>query len=177
MGRQERFLGVTVLPEYIQSEGIDGVLDNLVEKVGANAVATSPYLMEEADRETGNREPPAGAGSVRLLDRPLFGKREVWVRTAPSEALPWAEPWARVSGAPAASVAALTRHLSWREAAHHFDLNWKSVAAIVPRAVAYGLARRRRKPLHWIFMSRTPGPGQAASLAVVMRCFSRRPSW
>ena len=82
----QRFLGVTVLPEYIQSEGIDGVLDNLVEKVGANAVAISPYLMEEADRETGNREPPAdaGAGSVRLLDRPLFGKREVWVRTAPS---------------------------------------------------------------------------------------------
>ena len=67
-----------------------------------------------------------------------------------TEALPWAEPWARVSGALAASVAALTRHLSWREAAHHFGLNWKSVAAIVQRAVAYGLARRRRKPLHWI---------------------------
>ena len=82
----QRFLGVTVLPEYIQSEGVGGVLDNLVMKVGANAVATSPYLMEEADQETGAREPPAdaGAGAVRLLDRPLFGKREVWVRTAPS---------------------------------------------------------------------------------------------
>lgn len=82
----KRFLGVTVLPEYIQSEGIDGVLDNLVNKVGANAVATSPYLMEEADKQTGSREPPAdaGAGAVRLLDRPLFGKREVWVTTAPS---------------------------------------------------------------------------------------------
>ncbi len=81
-----RFLGVTVLPEYIQSETTDGVLDNLVHKVGANAVATSPYLMEEADRKTGNREPPAdaGAGAVRLLDRPLWGKREVWVKTAPS---------------------------------------------------------------------------------------------
>ena len=82
----KRFLGVTVLPEYIQSEGVDGVLDNLVNKVGANAVATSPYLMEEADKTSGQREPPAdaGAGAVRLLDRPLFGKREVWVRTAPS---------------------------------------------------------------------------------------------
>ncbi len=80
-----KLLGVTVLPEYIQSEGVDGVLDNLV-RIGANAVATSPYLMEEADKETGNREPPAdaGAGAVRLLDRPLFGKREVWVTTAPS---------------------------------------------------------------------------------------------
>lgn len=81
----DKLLGVTVLPEYIQSEGIDGLLQNLT-RIGANAVATSPYLMEEADRETGQREPPAdaNAGSVRLLDRPLFGKREVWVRTAPS---------------------------------------------------------------------------------------------
>ena len=81
----DKLLGVTVLPEYIQSEGIDGLLDNL-SRIGANAVATSPYLMEEADPGTGQREPPAdaNAGSVRLLDRPLFGKREVWVKTAPS---------------------------------------------------------------------------------------------
>ena len=74
-----------MLPEYIQSEGIDGLLGNL-SRIGANAVATSPYLMEEADPETGQREPPvdANAGSVRLLDRPLFGKREVYVKTAPS---------------------------------------------------------------------------------------------
>ncbi len=78
-------LGVAVLPEHIQSEGIDGLLDNL-RRVGANAVATSPHLMEEADRETGQREPPADAntGNVRLLDRPLFGRREVWGRTGPS---------------------------------------------------------------------------------------------
>lgn len=80
-----KLLGVTVLPEYIQSEGIDGLLNNLT-RIGANAVATSPYLMEEADPQTGQREPPADAdaGSVRLLDRPLFGKREVYVKTAPS---------------------------------------------------------------------------------------------
>ena len=66
------------------------------------------------------------------------------------EALPWAEPWARVTKALAGAVAALTRHLNWREAARHFHLDWKSVATIVKRAVAYGLARRRRRPLHWI---------------------------
>ena len=66
------------------------------------------------------------------------------------EALPWAVPWARVSKALAAAVAALTRHLNWREAARHFHLDWKSVATIVKRAVVYGLARRRRRPLHWI---------------------------
>ena len=84
--RDNYLIGVTVLPEYIQSEGIDHVLDNLVKRAGANAVATSPYVMEEGDEATGAREPPidAGAGSVRLLDRPLWGKRELWVKTAPS---------------------------------------------------------------------------------------------
>jgi hypothetical protein len=49
-------------------------------------VATSPYLMEPANEQTGQREPPddAGAGGVRLLDRPLWGRRELYVRTAPS---------------------------------------------------------------------------------------------
>ncbi|MEQ8787377.1 MAG: hypothetical protein RIC55_13810 [Pirellulaceae bacterium] len=82
---QNRLVGVTVLPEYIQSEGVEALLDNL-ERAGVTAVATSPYVMEPADETTGSREPPADAeaGSVRLLDRPLWGKRELWVRTAPS---------------------------------------------------------------------------------------------
>ena len=81
-----RVLGITVLPEYIQTEGIDGVLKNLIERAGATAVATSPYLMMEADSKTGSREPPAdaGAGAVRLLDRPLFGRRELFVTTTPA---------------------------------------------------------------------------------------------
>jgi hypothetical protein len=78
-------LGITVLPEYYQYESIERVLDNL-QRAGATAVATSPYVMEPCDEAAGSREPPidAGAGSVRLLDRPLWGKRELWVRTAPS---------------------------------------------------------------------------------------------
>ncbi len=84
--RAPRFLGVTVMPEYIQTEGIDRLLDNVVGKAGVTAVATSPYVMAEADVATGSREPPidAGAGAVRLLDRPLWGKRELFVTTAPS---------------------------------------------------------------------------------------------
>lgn len=79
-------IGVTVLPEYFQCETVDAVLDNLVRRAGVTAVATSPYVMAPADEATGGREPPidAGAGKVRLLDRPLWGKRELWVRTAPS---------------------------------------------------------------------------------------------
>src|SRR6476469_1283500 len=82
----DRLVGITVLPEFLQVEGIDAVLDNLVMKAGANAVTTSPYVMEPADQATGVREPPddAGAGAVRVLDRPLWGKEELFVRTAPS---------------------------------------------------------------------------------------------
>lgn len=80
-----RFLGVTVMPEYIQTEGIEGVLANL-EKMGATAVATSPYVLEQADEQSGGREPPddAGQGTIRLLDRPLWGRRELYIRTAPA---------------------------------------------------------------------------------------------
>lgn len=78
-----RVLGVTVLPEWAQSEGVEAVLDRL-QAAGVTAVATSPYVMEPA--EDGVREPPADsdAGKVRLLDRPLWGERAIRVRTAPS---------------------------------------------------------------------------------------------
>jgi len=83
---KRKFLGITVMPEFYQNETIDRVLDNLVHVCGATAVATSPYVMQPADAATGSREPPddAGAGAVRLLDRPLWGKRELYVSTAPS---------------------------------------------------------------------------------------------
>ena len=80
-----KVVGITLFPEYVQTEGIDGVLASL-ERAGANAVSTSPYVMEPADEKTGSREPPGDAkkGIVRLLDRPLWGKREIYVRTEPS---------------------------------------------------------------------------------------------
>ncbi len=80
------FVGVTVMPEFYQHESIDGVLDNLTELAAVTSVTTSPYVMEPVADGDGQREPPidAGAGKVRLLDRPLWGRRELWVRTAPS---------------------------------------------------------------------------------------------
>ncbi|MBT6767855.1 MAG: hypothetical protein HOA81_02550, partial [Opitutales bacterium] len=80
-------LGITLLPEYIQSEGIERLLDNLLKRAPVTAISTSPYVMSELPAEQGGaREPPADAekGLVRLLDRPLWGKREVWIETAPS---------------------------------------------------------------------------------------------
>ena len=78
-------LGITVMPEWFQSEGIDAVLDRL-QASGVTALATSPYLLEIAAAGEGAREPPpdGDAGSVRPLDRTLWGVRETWVRTAPS---------------------------------------------------------------------------------------------
>ena len=82
-------LGITVLPEYFQVEGAAQVISNCVEIAHANAITTSPYVMRESattDAHSGQREPPidAGAGGVRLLDRPLWGKRELFVQTAPA---------------------------------------------------------------------------------------------
>ena len=74
---QNQIVGITVMPEYIQSETINGVLDNLQNKARVTAVSISPYVMGEIDKDKGSREPPidAGAGTVRLLDRSLWGKR------------------------------------------------------------------------------------------------------
>jgi transposase len=66
------------------------------------------------------------------------------------EDFPWAEPWARVSTALSNAVARLARELSWQGTARQYELNWKSVATIVKRAVKYGLRHRKRPPVHVI---------------------------
>ena len=73
------------MPEWFQCEGVESVLDRL-QALGANALVTSPYLLELAPAGEGAREPPpdGDAGIVRPLDRALWGRRETWVRTAPS---------------------------------------------------------------------------------------------
>jgi hypothetical protein len=78
-------LGVTVMPEWFQCEGIEAVLDRL-QAAGATALVTSPYLLSLAPQGEGAREPPPDgeAGGVRPLDRALWGRHETWVRTAPS---------------------------------------------------------------------------------------------
>jgi len=53
--QSQRREGWIVLPEFYQNEGIDAVLENLVQ-MGATAVATSPYVMAPADEQTGGTE-------------------------------------------------------------------------------------------------------------------------
>jgi len=79
-----RFLGITVLSDFLLSEGVEAVLDNL-QRAGATAVACNPTVTAPGDKSNGSWQPPADAGaSVRLFDRPLWGKRELWVRSGPS---------------------------------------------------------------------------------------------
>lgn len=81
---ERRFLGITVLGDYILNEGVEGILANL-EKAGATAVACNPTVTAPAEEGEGSFQPPSDAGSSpRLFDRPLWGKRELWVRSGPS---------------------------------------------------------------------------------------------
>ena len=82
----DRDLGITVMPEYAQSEGIEAVLDRISGIAGANSLTTSPYVATPAPEGQGHREPPSdgGLGKKRLLDRSLWGQRELWMTAAPS---------------------------------------------------------------------------------------------
>lgn len=75
-----RFLGITVLGDFILSEGPEAVLENL-HVVGATAVACNPTVTAPAAEGEGSFQPPNDAGSSpRVFDRPLFGKTALWVR-------------------------------------------------------------------------------------------------
>ena len=75
-----RLLGITVLGDFILSEGVESVLQNLL-RIGATAVATNPTVTAPAPEGEGSFQPPIDAGSSpRVFDRPLFGKHSLWVR-------------------------------------------------------------------------------------------------
>lgn len=131
-------LGITVLPEYIQSDGIDGVLTNIRDIAGATSVTTSPYVVAEAAPGTGEREPPddGGAGKGRLLDRPLWGKREVWM-TAACSFVPSAARYAGLAYRPPETDDSTTRdgHLVGdflTEAKARGMETWMQVQAAIP---------------------------------------------
>ena len=84
MSDRNRFLGITVLGDFILSEGVESVFENL-QRVGATAVACNPTVTAPAEEGTGSFQPPIDAGSSpRVFDRPLFGKTCLWVRSGPS---------------------------------------------------------------------------------------------
>jgi hypothetical protein len=75
-----KFLGIVMAPSAVQYEGLDQVLDNIAA-TGAQAICTSLGLSLPAEPGRGHREPPLDIdGWERLLDRPLWGKRELWLQ-------------------------------------------------------------------------------------------------
>lgn len=80
-----RFLGITVLSDFIQNEGCEPLLENLLRRARVTAVACNPTVTAPGNAETGSWQPPDDAGaSVREFDRPLWGQRALWVRSGPS---------------------------------------------------------------------------------------------
>ena len=84
MANGKRFLGITVMSPYYQNEGINQVISNLLQRAGATAVATNTSVTAPAPDGVGSFQPPDDAGaSVRLFDRPLWGKSAQWMQSAP----------------------------------------------------------------------------------------------
>ena len=74
-----RQLGIVLTPAEVQDEGVDRVLDNIVE-AGATAISPTLGVYAPGRPGEGSREPPLDvSGQVRLLDRPARGKRELWL--------------------------------------------------------------------------------------------------
>jgi transposase len=92
---------------------------------------------------------------LKIRDRPLilaYAPRRVvcpecGVRV---ERVPWADRYSRVTKGLARAVAELSRRTDLSTVAGHYGINWKTVAGILHRVVDWGLALRRRKPLHVI---------------------------
>jgi len=73
-------LGIVLTTAEIDSEGLDVVLDN-VARTGATAITTALGVLLPGRPGDGTREPPLDvAGQVRLLDRPLWGARELFLK-------------------------------------------------------------------------------------------------
>ncbi|MBT3995564.1 MAG: hypothetical protein HOJ22_06480 [Chloroflexi bacterium] len=86
MSNRSKTLGIYAWPPHIQAEGVNAVLDNL-QSIGATSVSTSTYVAEPAiDGEGDRREPPQNGnkGLVREIDRPLWGRKALYLHTGPS---------------------------------------------------------------------------------------------
>lgn len=87
-------LGVVITPAEIQYEGLERVLDNLAD-AGVTDVCLTPGVVEPGRPGEGSREPPLDVdGRARILDRPLWGEQETWLKTYvpyPVDADAWRE--------------------------------------------------------------------------------------
>ena len=74
-----RFLGIFVDPMAVQYEGLHQVFDHL-QDAGATAIGITPHVGQPVAAGQGMRFPPLHMdGYARVVDRPLWGKRELYV--------------------------------------------------------------------------------------------------
>ena len=78
------FLGIFVNPVDVQSEGLHRVFDN-IQAAGATAIATTTVVGRPAAGAGGVRFPDLHVdGFARVLDRPLWGHRELHLEVFPA---------------------------------------------------------------------------------------------
>lgn len=96
---EKRQLGVIVTSAEAQDEGVEAVLDRIA-RAGATAISPTIGVMAQGKPGDGSREPPGDvAGQVRVLDRPLWGQRVLYIKSyLPYE--PDAALWAETGYAP-----------------------------------------------------------------------------
>jgi len=56
--QKDRLFGITVLADFVLNEGVEGILDNITERAGANAIAVNPIVTAEAAEGEGSWQPP-----------------------------------------------------------------------------------------------------------------------
>jgi transposase len=93
------------------------------------------------------------------------------------EHVPWAHKWQRITKALAGAIARLSRQLTWAETAAHYGVDWKTVLAVVQRAVAWGLTHRPWNPLHVIGIDEVSRAKGHRYLTLVYDLVRRRLVW
>lgn len=93
------------------------------------------------------------------------------------EKVPWAGRWERLTHALCSALARLAKELPWNRVASHFGLDWKSVATAVRRAVAWGQAQLRWKPLPVIGFDEVSRSKGQSYLTIVYDLERRRLVW
>ena len=74
-----KFLGMVMTPMDVQVEGLGVVMDRIAA-TGATAIGCGRGISREAPKGGGDREPPLDIdGYERVLDRPAWGKRELYL--------------------------------------------------------------------------------------------------
>ena len=61
-----RMLGITVMMDFVLNEGVENVLDSVVERAGATAIACNPTVSALGEEGQGTFQPPTDAGRSRL---------------------------------------------------------------------------------------------------------------